>query len=193
MSARMLLPRPEMSTATRFGSRIMRCCPNVVRALHRAAARAFFDSPDAEHRLARSLECCGDIFRLAGANHDNHADAAIERADHLLRLKGSALAEKLEYGRLLPGAAVDEGMAIGRENPRDVFQQATAGDVRQALDPAFLDQRKQRSHVDARRFKQDLAEGAALRPGKTLCQIPSKFGHNAANEREAIAVNARAC
>src|SRR5918993_2721553 len=95
MSARMLLPRPEISTATRFGSRIMRCCPAVVRAVHRAAPRAFFDLPDAEHGLACSFECCGYIFRLAGADHDNHADAAIERPDHLLRLDGSAIAEKL--------------------------------------------------------------------------------------------------
>src|SRR5688572_28854327 len=140
MSACMLLPRPEMSTATRFGSRIMRCGPAVVRAVHRAAARAFANLPDAENGLACRLKRCGNAMRFSGANHDNHTNAAIERPDHLLRLYCSALAEKLENGRQLPCAAVDEGMPIGRQNPRDVLQQPATGDVSQAFDPAFLDQ-----------------------------------------------------
>src|SRR5690348_3042417 len=86
----MLLPRPEMRIATRFGSRIVRRGPVLGRVPgprltgNGAAAGAFLDAADFECSLAAALEQARHLSRKLRSNHDGHADSAVKRPRHFL-------------------------------------------------------------------------------------------------------------
>src|SRR5206468_11380592 len=101
----MLLPRPEIRMATRFGSRIVRRGP-ILRGVpcsgsagHRAAARTFFDPPYLKHLFVDFAETARNAVRLLSSDDHGHADAAIERPRHLLRSDPACLLEECEDGR----------------------------------------------------------------------------------------------
>src|SRR5262245_45928431 len=89
----MLLPRPEMRTATRFESRMVgresSCGANA------AAAQARLDAADVEYRLARGFERVSNTVRLAAADDGDHSDPAVEGAHHFL---GRDLPAGAEFG-----------------------------------------------------------------------------------------------
>ena len=70
------------------------------------------------------------------------------------RLDRAAGLEEGEQAGQGPAVGVDHGVSTFRQDARDIFQQAAAGDVGQRLDPSLADQRKQALHIDARRLEQ---------------------------------------
>src|SRR5262245_28421293 len=94
MSACMLLPRPEMRTTTRFLVMILDRrrprgrCPWGRRSPPRskgAAARSCGLQPaDLERALACGAECRDHLVGVRGRDHQDHADAEVERAAHVI-------------------------------------------------------------------------------------------------------------
>src|SRR5215207_905044 len=105
----MLLPRPEIRTATRLGSRMMDRGPVLVRApaarpaAHRAAALSALDRADSMHRLARLLQLPSDGFGIRLRHDDRHSEAGRRSAGAAtgsrLRPRGNYPAEPVEYFR----------------------------------------------------------------------------------------------
>src|SRR5690242_6631583 len=96
----MLLPRPEIRIATRFGSRIVRCGPILGRvpgagpACHGAAATSFFDPADPEGSFAGTLDGAHNVVRSVRSDDHDHADAAVESARHFLGCDVSTFLKK---------------------------------------------------------------------------------------------------
>src|SRR6478672_13212130 len=101
----MLLPRPEIRIATRLTSRIvgrgpvLRSVPRAGLAVNRASARALLDAADLQHRFACTFELGGHGGGKLRSDDQHHADAAIERARHLVGSNRAALLEQSEYRR----------------------------------------------------------------------------------------------
>src|SRR4051794_19107418 len=169
----MLLPLPEIKMAPRRESRMVRRGPVPVgvprpgTAADGAATRAGFDAADLEcaaKRVRYSLR----TFRI---DDYDHADAAIEGARHFLRRNPAALLQQLEDRGLLPPAYVDHRMATLGQNPRNILEKTSAGDVRQALDLSLLHQGKELPDVDNRGFQQRSAERLS-KAGEVLFEVP---------------------
>src|SRR5688500_1650749 len=100
----MLLPRPEIRIATRFGSAMMALGPVPVRsptsrgAADGAAPAPGFDPADLDHGLARAFEVPGDFVLEFGAGDHRHSDAAVEGPRHFAGLDAAALLEDRKNG-----------------------------------------------------------------------------------------------
>src|SRR5262249_12569032 len=88
--------------------------------------------------LASVIELVFDKLQELRAGDDDHADAQIERPQHILARNGADLPHQLEDRQDGPTAFVNHYVDIGRQNARDVFDQSAAGDVGQAFDHAFV-------------------------------------------------------
>src|ERR1700683_3438841 len=100
----MFEPRPEMSTATRFLPAGFSAIPSPgkieVPAKVDAGVAALFDHLAEAHdgfAICRENLACG-IRRICG-QHSDHADAAVERAQHLALADVAGSCEPLEHGR----------------------------------------------------------------------------------------------
>src|SRR6185295_18252302 len=106
--ARMLLPRPEIRIATRFGSRIVGRGPVLARApcscrsVDGAAPLAFLDAADLERGLAGALERVVDLGRILRRDQDSHSDTAVEGPRHFFRSDPPARLQRCENGGQLP-------------------------------------------------------------------------------------------
>ena len=65
------------------------------------------------------------------------------------------------------------GVAAVGQHARNIFEQAAAGDVGEALDPALLDERKERADVDSGRLEQDFAERLPALRRQRLSEVPA--------------------
>src|SRR5689334_5580410 len=121
----MLLPRPEIRTPTRRGSRIVGGRPAFLgvpatgTAADGAAPRTSFDAADFEYLLAGSLKRFSHAPSQTLRDDRDHADAAVERACHLFRRDPSTQLQKGEDRRQLPTICIYDGMAAIRQNPRN--------------------------------------------------------------------------
>ena len=129
-------------------------------------------SPARLRRLARRSRRCGTRARrlpsssrspasaCSGGDHDDHADAAVEHAMHLG--VGDVAVRAAASRRSAVAASASASMRAcnpGGQHPRDVLEQAAAGDVRHALDRhRRACSAQHRLHVDARRREQRVAE-----------------------------------
>src|SRR6185369_8621114 len=104
----MLLPRPEIRTATRFESRMVGGGPAFAR--DRAAALPGFDAADAKDGFSSPVERSCDPIGLRFAHDQSHSDPAVERARHFLRHYSPARLEFGEDGGKLPQIHVDDRM-----------------------------------------------------------------------------------
>src|SRR5688500_10680001 len=101
----MFEPRPEISTATRLRSAMMRGRPAVAgapaagRSATRRAAPARFDLADAMHSLSGCLQGFRDLIRIVGSDDRDHADAAVEGPGQFAGLDRAARLEEGEYTR----------------------------------------------------------------------------------------------
>jgi hypothetical protein len=126
----MLLPRPEIRIATRFGSRIVGRgpvlwrIPRSRRACDGAAAPAFFDLPNPE-----GVKLFLNRFCILGGDDHNHPNAAIEGPRHFLGLEPSALLKKRENRGQVPPVNVYYRVAMIRKNPWNILEKSTAGNV----------------------------------------------------------------
>src|SRR6476620_5711272 len=131
----MLLPRPEIRIATRFGSRIVSCRQVLQRVpwsgppVHGAAAFATFDAADLEDGFTSAFEQVRNLVDVFGRNNHRHSDAAVEGSNHLLGDDASSLLEENKNRGQFPSPGIDDGMAISRQNPWNILEKSTAGDV----------------------------------------------------------------
>ena len=111
---------------------------------------------------------------------------------HLLRVDRSALLKISEDGRELPSGYVDQSAAIPWQNPRNILEKPTAGDMRQTLDFASLNQRKKFTDVDSCGLEKDLCERAPAFARQGLVEVPAFLLDDPPHERKTVAVHARA-
>ena len=78
---------------------------------------------------------------VACAAHDNQPHTHVERAKHLVARDLAAFLQQAEERWNRPRAQIDLRRASLGKRPRQVFGHAAAGDVRQALDHASVEQR----------------------------------------------------
>ena len=82
-------------------------------------------------------------------------------------------------------------MGALRQDARNVFEQAAAGDVREPLDRARLDRGEQRANIDSSRGHQRLDQQHVLIEQCRAIELPALVGGQAANQREAVGMDAR--
>ena len=151
----MLLPRPEIRITMRF-------MPTPMGLRFVAVPRA--DPADPVDRLAGRRRAIAErTLRILLRDHHDHADSAVEHAEHLLVGHATLALQPVEQRRPWPGVAVELSRQAVGQYARHIFQQAAAGDVRQALDLDLLHQRQHRLHVDARGREDRLAQRAAVK------------------------------
>src|SRR5574338_1114351 len=193
----MLLPRPEIRTATRFGSRIVRDGPVLGRspgpraAANGAASSALLDAADLEHSLhlvrVQPLE---KRVRFAGIYDPRHSDSAVEGARQLLRADPAARLQQREDRGELPFVSIYDRVVVLRRNPRNILEKSAASDVRQTFDPALLHERQERTDVDRRRLQQCRGQRFA-EVREILLQVPLVPLDDLPHQAEAVAVDAR--
>ncbi len=109
--------------------------------------------------LAFGLEQGQRFFKLICRQGDDHADAAVEGAIHLVTGNVAGLLQPAEHRRPLPALLVDHRLGVGRQDARDVFPEAATGDVGQSVDLALLDELEHRFHIDTGRLQQGIGQG----------------------------------
>src|SRR5258708_34106869 len=154
----MLLPRPEMRIATQPGLRIvddgpiLGGIPAARLACHRAAARTFLDPADCEYCFAGTFQCLSDRVGLFCTNNHRHSNSAVERPRHFFRRKSTAFLKQRENKREMPAFSFNHGVAMVRQDSRNLLQKPAAGNMCKSLDLAALDERQEGPDVDPRRF-----------------------------------------
>ena len=134
------------------------------------------DVADDERRLAGLAERAGNGIGLARSDDHNHADAAIEGAQHLGLGDAAGARQPAEHRRRRYGVEIEIRAEPFRQNARNVVRKAAAGDVGERLDGAGGAQRRQhRLDVDARRLEQRLAEAARGCKGRRV--VPTQAGN----------------
>src|SRR5487761_1386726 len=103
------------------------------------------------HHLAHHLRA---VWHIAAIHHQDHAQAHVEGAQHLVVGDLASLAYESEGRRLDPGFALEAGTKTIGQASRQVAEDASTCDVR----GAFPTQRGQRFQVRAVRLEQLLAE-----------------------------------
>src|SRR5687768_142061 len=160
----MFEPRPEISTAIRLRSAMVRCGPGFARApgldaaAYGAAGLASLDPADPMDGFAGRFEPLVDLRDLGLPDNRHHADPAIEGSCQLARLDRAARLEEGEQAGQGPAVGLDDGVRALGQDPRDVFEQAAAGDMRKRADLPLSHQREETFHIDAGRFEKDIAE-----------------------------------
>ena len=80
------------------------------------------------------LEFFRDHRRVLFRDDDGHADAHVEDLKHLRVIHAATALDVLENRGHFPTRSLDHGVAIFREDAREIVHEAAAGDVREALD-----------------------------------------------------------
>ena len=105
-----------------------------------------------------SIKAAAARLGIGSADDRDHADAAIEDAQHLVVRDVALLLEPLEERRKRPAPTIDARSEVVLQHARHVPDEAAAGDVREALDRDALHQLRARAHVDARRREKQIGE-----------------------------------
>ncbi len=134
--------------------------PCACRTAHRAATLPFHDFANPRDLFALRLQGGGDCTCFVSPNRQHHADAAVERARHFARFDITLCLQEGHQRGLLPCVGVDHGVSSFGQNARNVFQQATTGDVGQRIDSTGANRRQQTLHVDPGGFDQCIDQQA---------------------------------
>src|SRR5262245_20092123 len=112
--------------------------------------------------LAGAIELVFEELQELGAGDDDHAYAQVERTQHVFMRHVAYLPQQIEDRQDGPTPFFDRHVDVGGQDARDVFDQSASGDVRQALDHAFMfDQPFQRGLIAFMRLQQLFGDGAA--------------------------------
>src|SRR6187399_2423016 len=197
----MLLPRPEISTATRrlslssgivLGRPVFCRGPASSNSADRAAARTALDNSDYAGLFASRFQSSDHGLRIGGRDNGHHSNSAIERPCHLLRRDRTAFLQQGEERGEFPLASVDHGTAVLRKHAGDVFEKSAAGNVRKPVDQTVANEREQGLHIDSRRLEENLTEGYAGQEWRFRVQVPRGLGNYPSYEGKAVAVHSRA-
>lgn len=151
------------------------------------ALRQRLDRANAEDLFSFRFKGLHRALGILGRNNDDHADAIIEDAVHLVTVDVALFLEPLKDGRTRPGLSVDAALSAFGQNAGHVFDEAAARDVGHALDFHLLHDIEDLLHVDAGRSHGAVGERRAVKG-----HIPVGLGdfNHLAKEREAVRVRA---
>ena len=131
-------------------------------------------------------------LHLRSGNNDAHAHAHVVGVEHVPLGNIAGLCNQVEDGQHLNGALVDlRAQAVG-DGAGNILIETAAGDVADALDVNFFQQRQNGLDVDLRGGQQGLGDGF---PAQRIAG-PVNFGgvlvnaENLADQAEAVGVNA---
>ena len=137
--------------------------------------------------LAFRLEQGQRFFKLIRRQGDDHADATVEGAVHLVAGDVAGLLQPAEHRRPLPALLVDHRLGVGGQYARNVLPETAAGDVGEGVDLALLDELEHGFHVDAGRLQQGVGQGGIT---QRLLHVGLGDFQDLANEGEAVGVGA---
>src|SRR5215472_16766141 len=104
-------------------------CPDI---LH--SAPAVRDSPDLPERFSLPSEQAFDNIKIALPNNQHHANAHVERAQHIVLWNLAVLSDKLKDRLHGPASKLNVHPASNRQNARRVFRKAAARYVDDTLE-----------------------------------------------------------
>lgn len=107
-----------------------------------------------------------DLVHVRAGDDEHHADAAVERAAHLLRSDVAAIHDEAEDGREGPARDVDDATCILGEDARDVLCEAAACNVREAFDSAGADGGEEGLDINACGGEELLPKSGLVVPGR---------------------------
>src|SRR5262245_41475079 len=155
--------------------------------------RLRLDLAHAVAALTERLEALHRLGCLLARDDQEHPDAAVEDAQHLVLLDLADALEQREEGGAGPGGRVDACPHALRQHARHVADEAPAGDVDEALQVEVAAQVQDRLDVDARRREQRAAERGVelvvLAAQVELARLHAGVD-DLAHERVAVAVDA---
>src|SRR5436190_1877219 len=171
-------PRPETSTASRSGASAN---------AHALRAARRFDRADLEVAEPERVERARGGGQIRARDDHGVADAAVERAPHLVPGHVAGALEPIEHRRHGPGARVDgQAQAFGHDAD-DVLGEPAAGDVRHAVHRDLAHQLQHRLHVDARGRHERVRQRAIA---DTLAEVGVRDGQDLPDQRVAVRVRA---
>src|SRR5215475_6535263 len=131
------------------------------------------DFADVVKLLASASELVFDKLQALRGGDDDHAYAQVESTQHVFARHVADLPHQIEDGKDGPASFFERDVDVGRQDARDVFDQSASGDVRQALDHAFVfDQPFERGQIAFMRLQQFFG-GCAAEFGHGLIEFVS--------------------
>src|SRR5579862_760528 len=127
-------PRPEISTATRF---LIIASPRKIEAAAIDGSHAVLrrnDLAELHDGLAVRCKTFGGGLGADGIEHRNHADPAVESAQHFGLADRAARREPLEYWKHRHAREVYRDGKVIRQHAWDIFSKSAACDVSERLD-----------------------------------------------------------
>src|SRR5829696_3775688 len=181
--ARKLLPRPESRTARRgilaisdIGFWILDSGSNTGGGLlggfgtqfieYSRAAR--LEGADQVALLRHGAQQAQDLGQAGGVHRQDHADAHVEDAEHLLGLDLSRLLEIVEEAGHRPAPDADQRVGLRRHDARQVVRDAAARDVGHAVQRGVAEQGPQRLEIGEMGLEELLAHGPLPVPGRLV-------------------------
>ncbi len=161
-------------------------------AAHSATARPFDDFANPEYGFACADQFGRHISNLLRQYGENHTNAAVERAGHFAWFNIALCLQERHQARLFPAVDIDHSMRAFGQHTRDVFQQTATRDVGQRIDFAAADRRQQALHINAGGFDQGIDQEHVLIEQRGSIQLPALVLGQAAHQRIAVGVDARA-
>src|SRR5882762_1981179 len=136
-------PEPEASTPRRILGEDHLGLGKPGRGLYDADLESGLSPPDEQLEGARRIRAC---------DHGAHADAQVERPQHLRVGHLARLLDPLEDRRDGPGAVLQEGAVPARQHAGKISRDSTAGDVGERVHVERVPEGEAVLHVDARRL-----------------------------------------
>ena len=102
---------------------------------------AGFDAADEPGGFALCLEVFQCPVHIGRGDTHDHADPAIEGAEHLAAIDHPHALQPVEDYRALPRTGIDSGAGARRHHARQILGQSTPRDVGEGADPVPLEQR----------------------------------------------------
>ena len=128
------------------------------------------------------------LFGLVGAHADHHPQSHVEGPSHLGVVRAAGRLDLSEYARYGPAPGHQDGVKVGRQRPRQVARQPSAGYMGDGADVALADQGQHRRGVDKRRPQQLVCQCVAGGgPGFVVEARPARPSRAARTEGIAVA------
>lgn len=101
------------------------------------AAGGVFDAADDVELFAAALEFGFGVRDVAARDNENHADAEIEGAQHLVAVHIADFCEVAKDRQHGPGAELNDGLDVAGQRARKIAGDAAAGDVSHRRGPSM--------------------------------------------------------
>mmetsp|Transcript_56464 Transcript_56464/g.148476 ORF Transcript_56464/g.148476 Transcript_56464/m.148476 type:complete len:649 (+) Transcript_56464:377-2323(+) len=167
--------------------------PGPLRPLQLHARRARHAGDELAHHDGLLLHLAEHLLHALDVllgDHEDHAEAAVERGGQLAGLHLAHGGEPAEGGRQLPGVGLEpRGELLGQHGVA-AASEAAPRHVRRALDEPLLGELQDRLGIDARGRQEGLAEAPRGVEGRRLRVLQARGSGDGPDQGEAVAVEA---